>query len=276
MSAPSAAASTGTGSITLQTNGTVTLASLSTASGPISITGLDTITGAERVGGGTSGDVSITGLIGNLVLGNISAGGDLVLQSDVGEISRTSGTTISADTIQWTGQLAAAFEIDSPDVTLITRTPGNVVINYTGSETLILRQVYVLEGSLTVNTPGDLVILDARLLSTSSSYNVQINAGGSVSIDYLSAGDYAATGSQAAQIRTARSLAADAPLTAIGSITVTAGGSIRQQGSGDSLVDVVADTLTLQAGTGISLLNLAANRIISGNFRCRLNHADRF
>ncbi|MFM7832457.1 MAG: hypothetical protein ACKPJD_11730, partial [Planctomycetaceae bacterium] len=213
--------------------------------------------------GGTSGDVSITGLIGNLVLGNISAGGDLVLQSDVGEISRTSGTTISADTIQWTGQLAAAFEIDSPDVTLITRTPGNVVINYTGSETLILRQVYVLEGSLTVNTPGDLVILDARLLSTSSSYNVQINAGGSVSIDYLSAGDYAATDSQAAQIRAARSLAADAPLTAIGSITVNAGGSIRQQGSGDSLVDVVADTLTLQAGTGISLLNLAANRIIS-------------
>ncbi|MFM7869163.1 MAG: hypothetical protein ACKPHU_33500, partial [Planctomycetaceae bacterium] len=65
------------------------------------------------------------------------------------------------------------------------------------------------------------------------------------------------------QIRAARSLAADAPLTAIGSITVTAGGSIRQQGSGDSLVDVVADTLTLQAGTGISLLNLAANRIIS-------------
>ncbi|MFN5050846.1 MAG: hypothetical protein ACK5L2_04280, partial [Planctomyces sp.] len=257
------AASTGTGSISLQTNGTVTLAGVSTASGPISITGLDTITAQNVSAGGSSGDVNITGLIGDLVLGNISAGGDLALQSDVGEISRTPGTSIAADTVQWTGQLAAAFEIDSPDITLITRTPGDVVINYTGSETLILRQVYVLEGSLTVNTPGDLTVLDARLLSTSSGYNIAINAGGSVSIDHLSAGDYAATDSQAAQIRTARSLAADAPLTAIGSITVTAGGSIRQQGSGDSLVDVVADTLTLQAGTGISLLNLAANRIIS-------------
>ncbi|MFN9037047.1 MAG: hypothetical protein ACK5YO_12170, partial [Planctomyces sp.] len=173
------------------------------------------------------------------------------------------GTSISADTVQWTGQLAAAFEIDSPDITLITRTPGDVVINYTGSETLILRKVYVLEGSLTVNTPGNVTVLDARLLSTSSGYSITISAGGSVSIDFLSAGDYAATEAQALQIRTARGLAADASLTAVGDVVITAGGSIRQTGSGDSGVDLVAADVTLQAGTGISSLNLAANRLIS-------------
>ncbi|MFM8479548.1 MAG: hypothetical protein ACKOEO_27480, partial [Planctomycetaceae bacterium] len=257
------ATSTGTGYITLQTNSNVTLASVSTVAGPITINGLATITAQNVRAGGPSGNVIINGVIGDLVLGNITAAVDVAVQSDFGEITRIPGTTISADSIQWTGKLTAPLEVDAADVTLTTRTPGVVVINYSGPETLILRRVRVLEGSLIVNTPGDLVVLDARLLSTNSSYSVQMNAGGDVSIDYLSAGDYAATDAQAAEIRTARGLDADAPLTAVSSVTITAGGSIRQPGSGDATVDLIAETVRLQAGTGISRLNLAVNELIS-------------
>jgi hypothetical protein len=160
------AESTGSGSIELQTTGPVTLADVSTASGSITVTGFGTIIAENLAAGGSGGNINLEGLTGDLVLGNITAAGALTVESDLGEISRTADTQIAAKEVLWIGELASSFELDSGDVTLITRTPGDVVIRHKGTGPLILRQVYVLEGSLIVTTPGDLIVMDARLLST--------------------------------------------------------------------------------------------------------------
>ncbi|MEN9556606.1 MAG: hypothetical protein RLZZ232_2892, partial [Planctomycetota bacterium] len=257
------AASTGAGNISLQTQGSVTLADISTAAGSVSVTGFGPITAGSIVAGGSGGDVSIEGLIGDVVLGDITAGGKLTVESDFGQISRTPGTSIAADEVLWVGELDASFELDSGDVTLITRTPGDVVINYSGSSPLILRQVYVLEGSLIVNTPGDLIVMDARLLSTNENYLITLNAGGNVSLGYLEAGEYAATDAEADAIRQARGLEADAPLTSLSTVTINAGGWIGETGAGDSGVDLVAGRAVLNAGTGINAVTIAVNELTS-------------
>jgi hypothetical protein len=74
-----------------------------------------------------------------------------------------------------------------------------------------------------------------------------MNAGGNISIDRLEAGDYATTAGEAAEIRSARGLPIDAPLTSLSSVVISAGGWIRESGIGDSGVDVVANRLQLSA-----------------------------
>ncbi|MEI7699746.1 MAG: hypothetical protein WCK86_08130, partial [Planctomycetia bacterium] len=206
---------TGSGDVNLTTSGPVTLASVTVASGSVAVEGFGDITAQNVTTLGGSGGISLTGLQGNLTLGNIFASGTLDVQSDLGQISSLPGTTVAASDVNYTGQVAEDFAFASDDITLITRTAGDVVINYTGSGPLTLRQVYVLAGSLIVHTPGDLIVLDARLLSNTGDYSVQLNAGGNVLIDHLDAGEYAATEADAAAIRSARGLASNAPLTTL-------------------------------------------------------------
>jgi hypothetical protein len=108
------AKTTDIGSIILQVNNDATLSSVSTTDGPIIINGLARITAQNVSAGGASGDVIINGLIGDLVLGNISATGDIDVKSDFGEITRIPGTTISADSIQWTGKLTTPSKWTPP------------------------------------------------------------------------------------------------------------------------------------------------------------------
>ncbi|MFM8477211.1 MAG: hypothetical protein ACKOEO_15630, partial [Planctomycetaceae bacterium] len=257
------AAVTGSGDVNFVTSGAVTLASVSVASGSVAVQGFGDITAQNITTSGGSGGISLTGLAGNLTLGNISAAGTLDVQSDVGAINSLPGSTVAAADVNYVGQFSPDFTLASDDVTLISRRPGDVVLNYTGTGPLTLRQVYVLEGNLIVNTPGDLIVLDARLLSNTGDFRIQLNAGGNVTIDYLDAGDYAVTEAAAAEIRAARGLSADARLTSLNNVQITAGGFIGEAGSGDSGVDIVGNRLTLSAGAGISGLKLSANEVTS-------------
>lgn len=92
----------------------------------------------------------------------------------------------------------------SDDITLNSQFPGDVVINHQSTTTLTLRQVHVLDGSLIVHTLGDLIVLDAQLLSNTGEYHVELNAGKDVIISQLIAGDYAATTADAAALRISR------------------------------------------------------------------------
>jgi hypothetical protein len=151
---------TGSGDVNLVTEGAVTLANITVASGSVAVEGFGDITAQNVTTQGGSGGISLTGLQGNLTLGNINAAGTLNVQSDTGEINSLPGTNVKAADVTYTGKLAGDFALATDDVTLITRDAGDVVINYTGSGPLTLRQLYVLEGSLIVNTPGDLIVMD--------------------------------------------------------------------------------------------------------------------
>ncbi|MFM8478283.1 MAG: beta strand repeat-containing protein, partial [Planctomycetaceae bacterium] len=253
---------TGTGDLNLTTFGNVTLASVTLASGSVDVAGFGNITAQNVQTLGGSGDITLSTAAGNVALGQISAAGSFEAATQTGQISGlTGGSIFAAEGTNFAGPVASALPLTSNDITLITRQSGDVILNYTGSGPLTLRQVHVLDGSLIVNAPGDLIVLDARLLSNTGNHTVQLTAGGDVVISHLEAGDYAETPERAAAIRLARGMAADAPLTALNNVSILAGGAIREAGNGDAGPDLIANRLTLQAGGSISDLELAVNEL---------------
>jgi hypothetical protein len=112
------------------------------------------------------------------------------------------------------------------------------VINFTGTGPLTLRQVYVLAGSLIVNTPGDLVVMDAatavqqRRLPRAAECRWQRDSG-------LPRSRRFRRHRSRMRLPSARPVASPqtAPLTSLQSVSITAGGSIREIGAGDDSVD---------------------------------------
>ena len=240
---------TGTGGIKVFVYGSTVIEKLTTADGGIGLQGT-----------------------GNIELGTIAAGGDgNGLRIDPVEMRDADGNpvlfspTLSgnvplADPLYLVSEGGRTITTATSELHLTAITPGDVTVNHTGSGPLTV-YVSAVDGSLTINTAGDLTVVELRLLSNKPEHTARLNAGGDVLIGTIVAGDYAADAAAADALRQVRGLAADASFTALSGVAITAGGTIRQLGAGDAEIDIVAGNLSLEAGTGIGTLELAVNEV---------------
>ncbi len=240
---------TGTGGIKVFVYGSTIIESLTTAAGGIGLQGTGNIDlGTINAGGEGNGlridPVEMLDADGNLVLfsptmsGNVPFADPLFLVSEGGKTITTATSELHLNVI----------------------TPGDVTVNHTSSGPLTV-YVSVVDGSFTVNTAGDLTVVDLRLLSNKPEHTATLNAGGDVLVGKITAGDYAATADAAAALRQDRGLAADALFTALSGVAIKAGGAIREIGTGDADIDIVAGSLALEAGAGIGTLDVAVSEI---------------
>ncbi len=220
--------------------------------------------GAQRPALGGAGDVSLGSFTGDVTLGTILAAGTFSAQANVGAVTQAPGGSITAKDVRFTGVLPSSFDLAADELALVNYRPGDMTVNHPYARPLTLTKVYLVNGSLTVNTDGDLIVSDVRLRSDTGLHTVALTAGGNVAIDLLNVGDYAATPDQAlvdAQWAALGFVRAPA-FAARNDVTITAGGAITADAAADDTVDLIADQLTLRAGTDISGLELAVNAVL--------------
>jgi hypothetical protein len=134
---------TGTGDLNLTTSGSVVLANVTVASGSVSVAGSGDITAQNVTTLGGSGNISLSSNSGDVTLGRIAAAGSLEAATHTGEITSLPGGLIAAaGGTSFAGPVTSALPLTSNDITLITRQAGDVVLNYTGTGPLTLRQVH--------------------------------------------------------------------------------------------------------------------------------------
>ena len=240
---------TGSGSIKVFVYGSTVIESLTTTDGGIGLQGtghidLGTISAGGEGNAFSIDPVEVTDASGNKVLFSPTLSGKVPFADPLYVISEGDKTVTTA----------------TSELHLTVVTPGDMTVNHTGTGPLTV-YVSAMDGSLTINTDGDLTVVDLRLLSNKAEHSVTLNAGGDVLIGKISAGDFAATADEAATIRAGRGLAADSLFTSMPGVTIKAGGAIREIGEGDTDLDIVAGKLTLEAGTGIGRLDLAVNEV---------------
>ncbi|MFO0878228.1 MAG: autotransporter-associated beta strand repeat-containing protein [Gemmataceae bacterium] len=227
---------TGAGGIKLYAFGSISLDRLVTANGPIDITGTGNVEFGNVLPGGPNGTLRVDPL--TTVSGNVPFADPLYLNV-------AGGTTITTAT---------------SELHLNVVSPGNVTVHHTGDGALTVYAT-VANGSLTIDTGGDLIIIDVEVLTNLDGRELTLVAGGDVIVGRIVAGAYAATAADSAAIRTTLGLAEDTLLTSLTSVSIQAGGAIRQLAAGDPDVDIIAGSLTLKAGTGIPGLELAVNQL---------------
>jgi len=255
------------GAIVLASTTGIVLTNLSAADGSITVQAFGDITATSVVTLGTSdrNDITLTtladltaGNTADLVLAAVSAGGlgDVTLNIQ-GGITQTGGA-VAADHLAVTVFDGLAITTAVRYLSVAAQRPGDVSITQQGTDPLTLTEVDVTDGSLTVNYQGGNVTLtDVRLSTNKDTNDISVTAGGDILVEFLSAGVYAATAEEVPEPEEG----AEAGITSLGDVTLTAGGRIYE--ASDEGVDLVADDLTLAAQTGITGFEIAVNELVS-------------
>ena len=240
---------TGTGGIKVFVYGSTIIESLTTADGGIGLQGTGNIDLGSITAGGEGNGLSIN------PVEVLDADGNPVLFSP-----SVSGNVPFADPLYLVAEGGKTINTATSELHLNVVTAGDVTVNHIGSDPLTV-YVSTIDGSLTINTDGDLIVVDLRLLTNKAGHTVTLNAGGDVLIGKISAGEFAATADEADAIRVDSGLAAGALFTTLPGVAIKAGGAIREIGEGDAEIDIIAGTLTLEAVTGIGRLEVAVSEL---------------
>ncbi len=257
----------GTGDITLSTDAAVTLTNLSVVHGSINVTAVGDITATSVVtlGGSDEDDITLTtcvntsvGNSANLNLDGVNAAGEGDVTLDIqGAITQSSGA-ITADHLTVTVSDGLALTTVVNALSIQATDVGDVAIIDTGTAALELAVVNVMDGSLSVDHAGGDVILTDVVFSTNNDDNdMTVTAGGDIQVGYVKAGIYAET---IGDVPAAEG-GAEEGITSHSDIVLIAGGAIIELNSDDA-IDLIADTLTLSAQTGVSDLEVALNEIV--------------
>jgi hypothetical protein len=217
--------------------------------------------------------------------------GDVVLRAE-GAIAQASSSLITADLLDvqasmvglatpsgqtWLVNLATKVNT----LTVNTDGAGDVQIlqdkataSASAARALVVKDTVIGKGDLVLDAAGAVELTSVVLAANSSSNKLDVTAGGDIVVRYASAGIYLASAADApkkdlnndgdyldtvAGVNETLSSASSA-----GNITLRAGGSITEGGA-DTDVDLIANRLTLTAGTGITGLELAINELYAGS-----------
>ncbi len=219
----------GAGGISFTNKGALTIASLTTGSGAIDVLNYGAVVATTMTTGGQTDndDISIEIYDGGLTyttIGMVNGGlGDVSIITQ-GVLTSTGGETlITADTV--TVELPGTIDIrvDAAGLNLKSYDGGNVTVEDIGNDGIELGEITIAEGNFTFTTAGDAGLKDVDLLSYPA--DADITAGGRI-------------------YGIENSADADADY---------AGGG----------ANLVADTLTITAGTGIDALKTKTNELLS-------------
>lgn len=261
-------------------------------------------------------------VFGDITMGSVDTSHDVSLRA-TGQFSQHANTTINGRLLTLAAsEIASALNTSLSFLTLTSAGTGNVVVHNSGTQSLEL-DVTVTDGSLTVDTAGDLLVRRAVSLTDSDSHDITLSSGGDIQIDLVQAGAFAETEADARRIRLSqlsgalrasgfllqnaadldeslflaldvtaarvslvtwltadifagqadvdakaeaeadRQLSLTQPIHADGDVTLNAAGAIREWQPEDAAVDVIADSLTITSGLGVTGLETSLNRIAS-------------
>jgi Ca2+-binding RTX toxin-like protein len=253
----------GNGNLTLDTIGNVVLNSVKVVGGSVNVIGFGNVEARSVVTRPGRGSVSLNSINGDLIIGTVVSNGDFTADTKTGNITQIAGTVIYAAKTNLNGKMGDRFTLDSDDLWIVSDKPGSVAIDHPNNRLFTIHQAYILDGNFTVSTRGDMLVKDVRVRSNSGNHAVSFTAGGNLTFGLINAGDYAVTPDHAL---------ADITWEALGllqppayrrrvDVSLTAGGSILEMGPADPSVDLIADQVTLSAGTCIGSLEFAANNV---------------
>ena len=266
---------TGAGNIVLTNtsaliNGSINLDALQTANGTITVTAVGDVTAKGVVTSGSSSGNSITiDSTGNFTVALptgspsgtnvISAAGGAanVTLTAAGAISSATGAQIRANNLTVTagdnGSVSASLYTDINNLSLTTTQVGNVTVTDTNPNGVNLTNVKVLAGTLTVTAAGNLTATSVISEtdgnpngSPATSYPLSLTStNGNILVGYIQGGAYQ-------------------NFYAANAVSLNAHGSISETTNAPT-PSLIADTLTLAAGTGINGLETAINTLASAN-----------
>ena len=247
------AATTGVGgNIQIDETNAITLTSVTTTDGAITVNAGGTMTAAIVTAGGAGRNVSLTTTVGDVNVGAVTAAGDTATIMAAGAIQGVTddntadvlasiidlnaatgigstttldvtGTTISADTT------TGAIDIDSlatgaVTVTSLTTGTGSITFDQTGSQTLGVTLATTTDGAIAISNDGGNLTASTVTAGGANGITLTTTTSGDVNVGAVTAaGDL---------------------------VTVTAAGAI-QSVTPNGVADIVAATIDLNAVTGI-------------------------
>ncbi|MDP4842168.1 MAG: hypothetical protein NWR74_06260, partial [Burkholderiaceae bacterium] len=225
-----------------------------------------------------------TAALNDLSVGDIQTvqRGDVTLYAQ-GAVAQRAGTRVVADVLDVRASLLGltpaagqawlvdlATQVNTLQVN--TSGAGDVRVNQDENASLatardvVVSNTRIGDGDLVIEAAGSVDVASVVLASNSSDNSLNVTAAGDIVVRYADVGIYLETAADAPQ----NDLNgdgdfddADETLTeasSAGGITLNAGGSISEGGADDG-VDLVANLLTLTAGTGITGLEVAINAL---------------
>jgi hypothetical protein len=131
-----------------------------------------------------------------------------------------------------------------------------------GAQKLRLTEVLIADGSFVLNAGGEVDLIDVRSRSNADSNDITVTAAADVMVRYVSAGVYATGAGDAPVIVNSNGqVQAYTSLSSLGDVSLTSTTGRVYEVFVDDAVDVVADTLTVRAATGITGLETALNTL---------------
>ncbi|MDA1276506.1 MAG: hypothetical protein O2960_21015, partial [Verrucomicrobia bacterium] len=266
---------TGSGNIEIVNGGDVSLDRLDAFDGSISVESLGSITAVDVRTRGTSdeNDVSLSTFAvgenaGDLAIQQLAAGGagDITLRIQ-GALTQNpvanGGWEIVGDALDIEVPGGASLEIRVNTLIFKAQAPGDVVINQGGSGLLRIDDSQVFEGSFTLAASGAVDLAHLELLTNDDASDVVVAAGGAIGVGFVKTGAYY-TSINDVPTPPVEWIAqgAEAGVTAHGDVSLSSGGGIHELGN-DGDIDLITDQLTLQAESGITQLEVAANELLS-------------
>ncbi len=264
---------TSTGNISITEKDAIELTDVQTHDGSINIVSLGNVTAEKIITNGIAdhNDISITVIGSNLQIGQIETGtnGDVTLFVEGSITQDNQGTPsvyrIQADHLEITVSDALILDTDVNTLTVRTSAAGDVTINEVGAIELL--DIRSQDGDIIVNAAGDLVATHVESLTNRDENDITLTTStGDILVGYINAGIFVTDEAELEALKTALGVT-ELTVSSLGDITLTAtSGAIYENADPDSLVDIIADELTLIAATAIGTtaqtLEIAANILV--------------
>ncbi|MFA7060380.1 MAG: hypothetical protein WC156_06130, partial [Pedobacter sp.] len=257
------------GDIDISSARAVTLADLSAKDGFITVKALGDIiaTKVNTLGATDRNDITLAALstqgsaASAITLINVATGGlgDIALTSQ-GMVAQTSGV-LTADVLTVSAIGGVTLRTDVSSLSIETKAVGNVTVTQS-AKNMTVDNVTVVKGNFTLTASGAVDLAEVVLSSNSDANDIVVTAAGNIGVRHIVAGVYATSD---ADFGTAKDGSGNTivSVSSLGDITLTSTGGKIEETFSDAEVDLVADTLTLSAFSGILGMEIAVNDIIS-------------
>ena len=262
-----------------QTNGGLTVQSISTENGAISVTGVDADLTIDEVTAGGTNDVTLaTQNSGNIGLGAVTAGDDSVIINTVGDVfDHGAGVNVTAATLNIQAARNVGTSVDDITTAIDTLTAAGVTgaLNVTDEDALAIGALSVADdiniaaaGVLTVNgngaignsvtSSGGSISLAATALGADVSILDGVSAMGNISIATLND----LTIDNFGQVT---STAGDIDLTAGANMVLTADGLVNVRTTIGTITFTSGNDVTVEPGVNTGFSTTSAASVIRGN-----------
>ncbi|MBV5304621.1 MAG: hypothetical protein JZU70_10550 [Chlorobium sp.] len=263
-------ATTDAGNISITNAKTITLTAISAADGSVTVNAVGDVvaTSVTTLGTTDRNDITINSFkvltgTANVSLASVRAGGkgDITLNAQ-GIIVQASGSLLLADALSVSVIGGVTLTTNVAALSVTTKAAGDVMVTQTGSQQLTVESVTVMDGSFTLTAAGTVDLASVVLSSNSIDNDITVTTtAGDILVRYINAGIYLDNPASLGTVyKSDGTVGTVTEVSSAGDIVLSATGKIAENFTDDA-VDLIANTVTLTAGTGILGLEIAVNTV---------------